>query len=57
MSGRYNRDLTPCEIDKRNKDTIAFDGNNSVEKALYFCLKLKGEEHKVKNKIVEYNFQ
>ena len=28
------------------KDTIAIDGDNCVEKALDFCLKLKGEEYK-----------
>ena len=39
LSGRYNRDLTRAEIDKCKKDTIAFDGDNCVEKALEFCLK------------------
>ena len=34
-----------------------FDGDNCVSNALDFCLKLKGEERKVKNKIVEYNLQ
>ena len=56
LAGRYNRDLTPDELDKCRKDTIVFDGDNCVEKALDFCLKLK-EERKVKNKIVEYNLQ
>ena len=57
LAGKYNRDLTPNELEKSKKDTIAFDGDNCVEKALDFCLKLKGEERKVKNKIVEYNLQ
>ena len=57
LAGRYNRDLTPDEIEKCRKDTIAFDGDDCVSKALDFCLKLKGEERKVKNKIVEYNLQ
>ena len=57
LAGRYNRDLTPDELEKCRKDTIAFDGYDCVSKALDFCLKLKGEERKVKNKIVEYNFQ
>ena len=39
------------------KGTIAFYGDNWVTNALDFCLKLKGEERQVKNKIVEYNFQ
>ena len=34
LAGRYNRDLTKDEIEKCNKDTIAFDGDNCVEKAL-----------------------
>ena len=57
LSGRYDRDLTPDELEKCRKDTIAFDGDNCVEKASDFCLKLKGEERKVKNKLVEYNLQ
>ena len=57
LAGRYNRDFTPDELEKSRKDTTAFDGDNCVEKALDFCLKLKGEECKVNNKIVEYNLQ
>ena len=57
LAGRYNRDLTPDELEKFKKDTNAFDGDNCVEKALDFRLRLKGEERRVKNKIVEYNFQ
>ena len=57
LAGRYNRDLTPDELKKCRKDTIAFDGDDCFSKALDFCLKLKGEERKVKNKIVEYNLQ
>ena len=56
-AGRYNSDLTRDEIDKCKKDTIAFDGDNCVEKVLDFCLKLKVEQRKVKKKTVEYNFQ
>ena len=38
------------------KDTIAFDGDSCVKNALFFCLKLKGEERKDdKNKILELN--
>ena len=57
LAGRYSRDLTPYELDKCKNDTIAFDGDNCVETVLHFCLKLKGEERKVQNKIVEYNLQ
>ena len=58
LAGRYNRDSTKDEIDKCKKDTIAFDGDNCVEKALDFCLKLKGEEYKdKKEEILEYNLQ
>ena len=57
LAGKYNQDLTPNELEKCRKDTIAFDGDNCVEKALDFCLKLKGEELKFNNKIIEYNLQ
>ena len=58
LAGRYNRDLTLDELQKCKKDTIAFDGDNCVEKALDFCLKLKGEEYKdKKGKVLEYNLQ
>ena len=57
LAGRYNRDSTLDELEKCRKDTIAFDGDNCVSKALDFCLKLKGEKRRVKNEIVVYNFQ
>ena len=58
LAGKYERDLTPYELEKCKKDTIVFDGDACVEKALDFCLKLKGEERKTVNiKIVEYNLQ
>ena len=58
LAGRYNRDLTPDEVEKCREDTIAFDGGNCVEKALDFCLKLKGEEYKdKKGKVSEYKLQ
>ena len=57
LVGRYDRDLTPYELDKCKKGTFAFDGDNCVPKVLDFCLKLKGEERKVKNKIVENKLQ
>ena len=57
LAGRYNRDLTHDEIQKCKKDTIAFDADNCVEKALDFCLKLKEEREDIKNKILEYNLQ
>ena len=50
ISGRYDRDLTPNESEKCGKDNIAFNGDNCVSKALDFCLKLKGEERKIKKK-------
>ena len=56
LLGRYDRDLTPGELEKCRKDTIAFYGDNCVSKALDFCLKLR-EERKIKNKIAEYNLQ
>ena len=58
LAGRYNRDLNPNESEKCREDTITFDGDDCVEKALDFCLKLKGEEYKdKKGKVIEYNLQ
>ena len=57
ISGRYERDPTQEEVQKSIEDTMAFAGDNCINNALDFCLKLKGEERKVKNKIVEYNLQ
>ena len=53
IAGRYERDPTQEELKKSIDDTIAFAGDNCINNALDFCLKLKGEERKVKNKIVE----
>ena len=54
LAGTYNRDLTSDEREKCKEDTIAFDGDKCVEKALDFCLKLKGEEYKdKKGKVLE----
>ena len=57
IAGRYERDPTQKELQKSIKDTIAFSGDDCVNNALDYLLKLKGEERKVKNKIVEYNLQ
>ena len=58
LCGRNKRDLSKDEIEKCRNDTIAFDGYNCVEKALDFCLKLRGEEYKdQKGKVLEYNLQ
>ena len=57
ISGRYECDPTQEELQKSIHDTIAFAGDNCIGNALDFCLKLRGEEPKVKNKIVDYNLQ
>ena len=57
IAGRYERDPTPQELKKSIDDTIAFAGDDCIEKSLNFLLKIKGEERKVNNKIVEYNLQ
>ena len=57
IAGRYERDPTQEQLQKSIDDTIAFAGDNCINNALDFCLTLKGEERKVKNKIVEYNLQ
>ena len=57
IAGRYERDPSGEELQKSINDTIAFGGDNCINNALDFCLKLKGEERIVKIKIVEYNLQ
>ena len=57
IAGRYERDPTFEELQKPINDTIAFAGDNCIGNALDFCLKIKGEERKVKNKTVEFNLQ
>ena len=56
LAGRYNPDLTQDEKQNSEKDTMAFDGDNCLEKTLDSCLQLKGEGCKDnKNKIQECN--
>ena len=57
IAGRYDGDPTKEELEKSKKDTIAFMGDECINNALNYLLKLKGEERKVNNKIVEYNLQ
>ena len=57
IAGRYERDPTLEELQKSINDTIAFSGDDCINNALDYLLKLKGEERKVNNKIVEYNLQ
>ena len=57
IAGRYERDPTQKELKKSINDTLSFEGDNCIGNALDFLLKFKGEERKVKNKIVEYNLQ
>ena len=53
LAGRYNRDLTPYELEKCRKDTLVFDGDDCITKAVDSILKIKGEGRKVKNDFVE----
>ena len=57
IAGRYSRDPTKEELQKSIDDSIAFSGENCINNALDYLLKLKGEERKVNNKIVENNLQ
>ena len=57
IAGRYERDPTQEELRKSINDTLSFVGDNCVGNTLDFLLKFKGDERKVKNKVVEYNFQ
>ena len=57
IAGRYEKDPTFEELQKSIKDTIAFSGDDCINNALDYLLKLKEDERKVNNKIVEYNLQ
>ena len=57
IAGRYEGDPTQEELQKSIDDTIAFAGDNCIGNALHFCSKIKGDERKVKNEIVEYKLQ
>ena len=57
IAGRYDRDPSKDELQKSINDSIAFMGDDCINNALDYLLKLKGEERKVNNKIVEYNLQ
>ena len=53
LAGKYDCDiLTPYQIGKCKKDTLVFDGDNCVSKALDSLLKFDGEELRIINKIV-----
>ena len=52
IAGRYERDPTQEELQKSINDTIGFAGDNCIGNALDFCLRLKGNERRVKNIIV-----
>ena len=58
LAGRYNRNLTPHEIENCKKDTLVFAGDNCVNNAFDFLSKFNAEEQKTINiKIVDYNLQ
>ena len=46
LAGRYNRDLTPYEIDKSKKDKLVFDGDKCVNNALDFFIKIQRRRKK-----------
>ena len=41
LAVKHNRDLAPCEIEKCQKDTLVFDGNNCNSNALDFFIKIQ----------------
>ena len=57
IAGIYLRDPSKEELQKSINDTIAFSGDNCIKNVLDYLIKLKGEERKIINKIVEYNLQ
>ena len=52
LEARYNRDLTPYEIDKCKKDTLVFDGDTCVKNALDFCQNSKERNVKLIKKLL-----
>ena len=52
IAGRYERDPTQEELQKSIDDSIASSGDICIGNVLEFCLKLKGEERKVKKKLL-----
>ena len=57
LAGRYDCDSTKNEFEKSLQDTIAFAGDKYINNVLDYCLKLKGEEYKKDDKVVENNLQ
>ena len=53
IAGRYERDPTQKDLRKSINDNLSFVGDNCIGNALDFLLKFKGDERKVKKKIVE----
>ena len=43
LAGKFNRNLTPYEIENCKKDILVFDGDNCVSNGLDFLLKFKRE--------------
>ena len=58
LSGKYDLDLTPYEIDKCKEGTLVLDGNKCIGNAFDFLLKCRGEERKSKKNLLNtiYNF-
>ena len=57
IAGRYDRDPTPNELQKSINDTIAFMGDECIDKVLDYCLKLRRDEKKLNNRVISYNLQ
>ena len=57
IAGRYDRDPTQEELQKSIKDTLSFEGDICFGNSLDFLLNFKGDERKVKNKVVDYSIQ
>ena len=57
IADRYERDPTQEELKKSINDTIASAGDNCIDNALDYCLKLKGDELKVKTKLLNIIFK
>ena len=55
ISGKYYRDISDKEYQKCLNDSIVFKGLDNINKMLDYVLQYKGDQKKIKNKIVKYN--
>ena len=55
VSGKYHRDVSEQEYQKCLNDCVVFKGTICINEMLDHVLSFKGEQKKIRNKIVDYN--